>query len=355
MNKTLKEKKQILILPFILISLLFGIWTGWLRLGWDLPLDSFQAEHGALMVGGFIGSLICLERTINFKNKYALLVPFVSGLSIVFFLFKLPQISYWLLLAGSIGLSIIYLKLFFEFNELYILIMMCGALCWLIGNALLLKTSFYPQAVMWWIAFIYLTILGERLELSRYLQVGLIQKLVLIIFLLLYIIAIVLPFHGNGGYLAAASLAGSALWLFRYDMAKKSLLKKGQHFYSGIVLLTGYFWLIICAFLMAFGAYRGLMYDAALHSFFLGFVFSMIFAHAPIILPGVLKLEVSPFHKVLYLWFGLLQVSLILRILSAFTLDTAIKHMGGMLNGIAIFGFIINMLILVKVKKSPEF
>jgi hypothetical protein len=346
------EKKLILILPFIFLSILLGIWTGWLRLGWNLPLNSFQPEHGALMVGGFIGTLICLERTINLKNKMALLVPFISVSSIIFFLLKLPQVSYWLLLAGSIGLSVIYLKLFFQFNELYILIMMGGALCWLIGNALLLKTSFYPLAVMWWIAFIYFTISGERLELSRYLQTSLIQKLVLIFFLLLYIIAIFLPFHGSGGYIAAVSLTGSALWLFRYDMARKLLKKPGQHFYSGIVLLTGYFWLIICAFFMAYGAYRGLLYDAAIHSFFLGFVFSMIFAHAPIILPGVLRIDTSPFHKILFLWFGLLQISLVMRLIGALILDSMLKNTGGLLNGIAVFGFFVNMLILaVRTKK----
>ena len=37
----------------------------------------------------------------------------------------------------------------------------------------------------------------------------------------------------------------------------------------------------------------GPRYDAMLHSIFLGFVFSMIFAHAPIILPTITGLAIA--------------------------------------------------------------
>jgi hypothetical protein len=55
-------------------------------------------------------------------------------------------------------------------------------------------------------------------------------------------------------------------------------------------------------------------YDIVVHTFFLGFVFSVIFAHGPIILPGVLGLAIKPYHPVLYIpLIGLLS-SLALRI-----------------------------------------
>ncbi len=348
----MKQIKPYFLLPFIALSLIIGIWTGWIRLGWDFPLTQNLGDHGALMAGGFIGTLICLERTVSYKNKFALIIPLVNALSIVFFLLKLPHIAFWFFLAGSIGLSLIYLKLYIEFNEIYILIMMAGSLCYLIGNAFLIKTSFYPVSAMWWIAFLYFTILGERLELSKYLQVKTIHKIVLIVLFAVYIIGILIPFHSSGGYVTAVSFIGSALWLFKYDMAKKSLQREGQHFYSGVILLTGYVWLIITGFFMACGAYSGLHYDAAIHSFFLGFVFSMIFAHAPIILPGVLKLQINVFNRFLYLWFFLLQISLLMRILNPFILSAELKLISGLLNGIAILGFLVNMAVLVKAGKS---
>jgi len=195
---------------------------------------------------------------------------------------------------------------------------------------------------MWWIAFAFFTIVGERIELSRYLQIPVSLIYILVIFLLIYIIGILIPFHDSGGYVIGFSLIASAIWLFKYDMATKSLKREGQHFFSGLVLLFGYGWLIVCGLFMAYGAYSGLLYDAALHSFFLGFVFSMIFAHAPIILPGVLKLQSNPFNRSLYIWFILLQLSLVLRILSVFTGIIAFKHSGGLINGIAILGFFVN-------------
>ena len=352
MNSEPKHTKPIFLLPLIAVSLLIGIWTGWIRIGWNFPFTQNSGDHGALMVGGFIGTLICLERTSNLKNKIALLIPFINALSVIFFLIKMPNIAFWFLLTGSVGLTLIYLKLYFEFSEIYILLMTAGAFCYLIGNTLLIKTNFYPQAAMWWIAFLYFTILGERLELSRYLQIKTIHKTILIILLAVYIAGILIPFHSSGGYVTAVSLIGSALWLFKYDMAKKSLQRDGQHFYSGVVLLTGYFWLIITGLFMAYGSYSGLLYDAVIHSFFLGFVFSMIFAHAPIILPGVLKLQISIFNRSLYFWFVLLQVSLVIRILGSVLPSTDLKMIGGITNGMAILGFLLNIAILTIIGKK---
>ena len=87
-------KKQILILPFILLSLLTGIWSGWIRIGFDFPLSSVSGNHGAMMVGGFIGTLICLERALGFKNKIALFIPAISSLSIFFFLIQMQNIAF---------------------------------------------------------------------------------------------------------------------------------------------------------------------------------------------------------------------------------------------------------------------
>ncbi len=342
-----KYFKPHFLLPFIALGLIIGIWTGLIRIGWDLPFTQNAGDHGALMVGGFIGTLICLERTAGSTNRVFLLIPLLNVLSVIFFLFKLPHFASWSLLAGSIGLTLAYLKLYLKFNEIYILIMLAGSFCYLIGNVLLVKTNFYPQAAMWWIAFLYFTILGERLELSRYLQIKNLHKIVLTVLLAIYVIGILIQFHRNGGYIAAASFIGSATWLFKYDMARKSLQKKGQHFYSGIVLLTGYVWLIITGLFMAYGAYRGLLYDASIHSFFIGFVFSMIFAHAPIILPGVLKLQINIFNRVLYFWFILLQMSLLMRIISPLFISTDLKLFGGLINGFAILGFLVSILILV--------
>jgi hypothetical protein len=44
------------------------------------------------------------------------------------------------------------------------------------GNWLLIKSQFYPVAVSWWMGFLLLTIVAERLELSRFLKITTLQN-----------------------------------------------------------------------------------------------------------------------------------------------------------------------------------
>lgn len=345
-------KIVILILPLVLLSLLTGIWAGWIRIGWNFPLSSPAGEHGALMVGSFLGTLIILERAITYPNKSALLLPLFNGLSLIFIFLKIPVIAYWILFIGSIGLVILYLLMYIKFSEVYVILMMAGAMCWAIGNGLLIKTSFYPQAATWWMGFLFLTISGERLEMSRYLNISKPKKIIFVTLLILFVVGILLPFHDYGGYIAAISLIGTSIWLFINDMPRRGLKGTGAQRYPGIVLLTGYFWLLVCGIFMAYGSYEMFIYDAALHSFFIGFVFAMIFAHAPIILSGILRLSINIFHGSLYVWFVLLQVSLVMRLSVLFTSVTYVKQLGGMFNGIVIIGFIVNVLILITGRKN---
>jgi hypothetical protein len=49
-----------------LLAMTYGAWIGLVRLGWALPLlrqDQLGA-HGPLMVCGFLGTLIALERAV---------------------------------------------------------------------------------------------------------------------------------------------------------------------------------------------------------------------------------------------------------------------------------------------------
>ena len=62
------------------------------------------------------------------------------------------------------------------------------------------------------------------------------------------------------------------------------------------------------------GILAGPYYDAMLHTVFVGFVFAMIFAHAPIILPAILGRTTSPYQPALYVPLLLLHASLLLRV-----------------------------------------
>jgi hypothetical protein len=88
-------------------------------------------------------------------------------------------------------------------------------------------------------------------------------------------------------------------------------------------------------------------YDAVLHSFFIGFVFSMIFSHAPIILPAVARLPIKIYRPFLFVIFILLQVSLIIRIIADVIGDVWCRKIGGFTNGITILLFFISIAFIV--------
>ena len=222
------------------------------------------------------------------------------------------------------------------------------------GNWLLIKTAFYPVAVPWWMGYLLLTIVAERLELSRFLMITKFQQNLLIGSLLIAFAGLLIPFHLYGYLIFAAGLFFTALWLFRFDMAIKSVKLPGQHRYSGIILLAGYAWLLITAFFLSAGNVNAFYYDATLHSFFIGFVISMIFSHAPIILPAVLKLPVKPYRPVLYIWFVLIQLSLITRIIADVLIMPVVRKWSGMVNGITLLIFFLSIAILVKIELSKR-
>jgi hypothetical protein len=100
-----------------------------------------------------------------------------------------------------------------------------------------------------------------------------------------------------------------AAWLFAFDLARLTIRQDRLPRYVAACLLAGYFWLGVGGALMALAV----GYDAALHAIFVGFVFSMVFGHAPVILPAVLRVR-FPYHPLLYAPLVLLHASLAVRV-----------------------------------------
>jgi hypothetical protein len=80
-------------------------------------------------------------------------------------------------------------------------------------------------------------------------------------------------------------------------------------------------------------------YDAALHALLLGFVFSMVFGHAPIVFPAVLRVAL-PYHPVFYAPLLLLHGSLALRLLGDASGSFALAHWGALGSALALAAFI---------------
>lgn len=336
---------HLFLFPLIGASLLLGVLSGLFRIGWyNMGRVATVADlHGAFMVGGFLGTLIIVERALPLKKWYAFLPAILSGSSLLFFLLGFKTVALGGLTLGSLGLMYIMYYYYTTYELRYQLILLIGAACWFVGNALLFWGTGFFTVVPWWMAFLLFTICGERLELTRFMPGGLSIQRWLLLSLALFLLGCIFPFHAGGEIILGVSWCCTGLWLLKWDVARKAIRKKGIHRYAGIMLLLGYGWLLVSGTLILLWPMRGLFYDAILHSFFIGFVFSMIFAHAPVILPAVCKMTGTLYHRSLYIWGILLHISLLVRIVADLYMLAEIRKWSGMITGLILLAFIVEM------------
>ena len=321
------------------ISLLAGLDGALLLLGVWSPVTSTRLSewHGPLMVLGFVGTVICLERAVALGHRLAFLVPAVSGLGVIVLLAPLPfdsaRAGLALLTLAQLGLLTIYVPLWRRSHDDAIVIQGAGAFC-AAGAAALLTTGVHVSQIVGWLAcHMILTICGERLELSRLTMARnrALPALCLAVVAAL-LVSVVSP--AIGWRVLGVVLIGLAVWLCRHDVARGGLRRGGQAAYIGTLLMVGYLWLatagIVCTVQGPPISRSG--YDAVVHSLVLGFTMGMILGHAPIILPAVLQVRLE---WTTWFWLPafLLEASLLVRIGIGDGLDrSAAVQAGGTVN-----------------------
>lgn len=338
-------------LPFMMLAmaaLLAGLWAGLIRLGWAWPVlqPTLPIAHGPLMVSGFLGTVIGLERAVALKRGWTYVGPLLTGLGGLALLVGLPgPLGPLLITLGSLSLVAVFWPILRLHTALFTVTMALGALLWLAGNLLWLAGWPVPTVVYWWAGFLILTIAGERLELNRVLQpTGRVRLLFLAangLFLAGLVVSTIR--FDPGVRLAGSGLLALALWLLRFDIARYTVRKTGLTRFIAVCLLIGYTWLGLGGLLMLLlgGVTAGFYYDALLHAIFVGFVISMIFGHAPIILPAVLKKAIH-YSPLFYSHLVLLHLSLLVRVTGDLAGWLPGRTWGGLFNEIAILLFIGN-------------
>jgi len=340
-------KIQTRFIPFIalaILALLFALWAGLIRMGWALPtFPTLSVAHGPLMVSGFLGVLIPLERAVAIRQKWMFAVPAAAGLGWISLLFA-PFIGGLLMTLASLGTLMILGVMVRREPHPHTITMFVGALAWVAGNFLWMLGFPIFQIVYLWIAFLVLTIGGERLELSRVLRPAPGQLCIFgVIAAALSVGAILSVFHLNwGARLSGLSLLALSFWFLKNDLAMRTIHHSNPLTrYIAFCLFAGFLWLGVGGMLLLYfgGLYAGPYYDAALHAVFVGFVISMIFGHAPIIFPAILGVPIT-YHPAFYVQLILLHLSLLIRLLGDLTNQLDIRRWGGFLNEIAILLFL---------------
>ena len=246
---------------------------------------------------------------------------------------------------AAAGLMLIFAEFIRRQPTTFTVTMGLGAAAWLVGNLLWLRHWELQELVPWWMVFLIATIAGERLELTRFLRPTPGRRSLFVLAMATVVVGLVLcaPWPAGGVRLLGVGMVVLAAWFVRFDVARQTVRQQGLPRFVALCLLSGYAWLAVSGVLATVvGPHRSdLLNDALLHSLFLGFVFSMIFGHAPIIFPAVLGLPVA-FRRRFYLHLVLLHAALVVRVVGDLGGWFPGRQWGGLGNAVALLLFLIN-------------
>lgn len=311
-------KGRILLLAGGGVGLLGGLWTGLSRAGFSVG-EGPAGQHGVLMTLGFLGTLIALERAVAYREPWAYLAPASSGAAVL-----------WLLAGGSIAGSgllmvvagvmvvVVYGRTWSAHREPYLALMGIGGIAWVVAAVLWTAGVSPVRLAPILTAFLVLTIVGERLELSRLRRPSRVATRWLLAAAATFVSGVAVTWFARepGLVVGGVGLLAMTVWFARHDIARVTIRQPGLPRFAAVCMLAGYVWLAIGGGLwVALGMRVGgpLIHDAAMHAVFLGFVISMVMGHAPIILPAVLRVAL-PYRPMAWLPLTLLHATVALRV-----------------------------------------
>ena len=336
-----------LLLACGVVAFVVGLWTGFARLGVGLTgaAPQFVEFHGALMICGFFGTLISVERAVAFNRPFAYLIPVCAATGVFALLAKATTFAGAAFLMASLGLAAASLSNMGRLRSALLAgIPSIAALSWGLGTLLWLANRPAAESAGWWLAFLVLTVAAERLELSR---VATPPPIARALFVAIVIVILTGTARGeldgpSSPYLGTGLLACGA-WLLIYDLARRTVRLSGQIRFTAACMLLGYGWLIIAGLELLAGPHLTVFwYDATVHAVTLGFVLSMVFGHTLIIFPSVIGLKLR-YSSVLYLPLLLLQISVTIRIAGDFSGSTELRSLSGFLSVAAVALFAVTI------------
>lgn len=302
------------------LGLLAGLNGALMLLGLPAPIEGGQlpAAHGPVLVLGFVGTVVALERAVALRRRWAMVAPALLGAGGISAVVPAGgHLGPTLALMGGAALVAVYAALWRRQESDALAVQVLGAVA-AVGAALLWRAGApMPAVVPWFAAFVVLTIAGERVELAR-LAISPTQARVATAWsvVLLAGVAGATMWPGPGHAALGSGVLALVAWLLRHDVARRTASAVGLPRYVAWSLLAGYGWLAVAGAIWLLGgaATDGPAYDAVVHAVFLGFTLAMIMAHAPVILPAVLRTRL-PYRRAFWAPVLLLHASLALRLL----------------------------------------
>ena len=349
--------RTLLLLPAggtLLVGLLGGV--GLLDVGLDDRLSGLTDVHGPLMVLGFLGTLIALERAVAARVGWAYTAPLLTGGGALVAIAPATRAAGVVLLTGGLlVLLLVYRSLWLRGRDDLVLVQAAAAASAVLASVLWPRTD-VATALPWLIGFVVLTIAAERVELARLeirhgsdILVGLTTA-----YLLAGAATLLWPRVGTR--LLALTLLTLTAWLALSDVARRTVRLTGQARFSAVALLLAYAWLAVAAltWLAAGPLVTSDAYDTVVHATFLGFAMSMVLAHAPVILPAVIRRPL-PYRSTFWLPFCVLHGGLLVRLLLGHGVPSAgVWRVGGLLTVLALVLLPVVLVTAVVRERTPE-
>ncbi len=331
--------------------MLTGLNAALVRLGVWAPVASARVGdlHGPVMVLGFMGTLISLERAQALRNPLAYLAPGLLGLGSLLLVAGAPQaLGKLLLLDGTVAFVVLAVALWRRAPLGLVAAQAVGALMAALAAGLWLVADIAALLPLL-AAFLVITIASERAELAQ-LTMG--RRAVPTLLAMAAVISAgavaSLPWPDWGARLLGAGCAATAVWLWRDDVGRRMIRSTGLRRFNAAALLAGNLWLLVAGLVWLIGGQPSGSgsYDAVIHGVFLGFGVSMIMAHAPIIFPAVLGRPL-PYRPVMWVPLGLLHSGMAIRLSGDLTALDLLWKVGGIITVLAVLSFALSVVLAV--------
>lgn len=357
------------LLVLVAAAALAGLDAALLRLGAVAPVrsESLARLHGPLMVQGFLGTAIALERAVALRvggrrgDAWGFAAPVLGAAGTLLALAQVAgapvaravPAAAWAV--GMASLCAIYLGVWRRQASAAVLVQALGAVAGLGGALLWLRGLEVAALVPWWAGFLVLTVIGERVELARVAFASERVETRVVAEACAVAVALVAALvSAEVGYtVLGVALGVLVVDVGLRDVARRTIRLPGAARLMAACMIAGYGWAMVTAVVWAVGgpAWDGWRYDASVHALTIGFALSMVVAHAPVIVPALARRPL-PYHPVMWVGVGLLHGGLVLRVVAGARGAEPAWRLGGAVGVVAVLVVLVTVVALLAGRRA---